>query len=121
MVIPAWGGNSPDSLSSPGSRGMAQRALPYAEKHDIKLAPEIDATMMSNPRETDAYLDLINRTRTRHLGITLDAGMFQRHPTRLISEAGAEVSQTIQPLLTYLFHLRCRYRGPYLFRPNADF
>jgi hypothetical protein len=62
---------------------MIEKALPYAEKYDVRIAPEIHAPIPLKGKYVDSYMDLISRTKTKHLGFTLDMGIFMRRPARV--------------------------------------
>ncbi len=60
---------------------MVQRALPMAEKYDVRIAPEIHAPIPLDGQYIDSYLELIHKTGTKHFGFTMDCGIFcQRLP-----------------------------------------
>jgi hypothetical protein len=58
-------------------------ALPNAEKYDVKLAPEIHAPTPLKGEWVDKYLELITKTKTKHLGYTLDMGVFAKRQARV--------------------------------------
>ncbi|MBS0614138.1 MAG: TIM barrel protein, partial [Proteobacteria bacterium] len=55
---------------------MIERALPTAEKLDVRIAPEIHAPIPIQGKYIESYLELIHRTGTKHMGFTLDCGVF---------------------------------------------
>ncbi len=125
ILRPAWGVASSERSPALAWRELAQKALPYAEKYDIRLAPEVDWSTGSSSRVVDAYVDLIAKTKTKHLGLLLAAG-FQSRPgaggvvsARQFS-AGAEGSKNLQPLLPYILHLRGKFCGPHVFNPQGN-
>jgi sugar phosphate isomerase/epimerase len=63
---------------------MVERAIPYAEKYDVKIAPEIHAPIPLKGKYIDSYLELIARTGTRHIGFTLDMGVFCKRLPRVM-------------------------------------
>ena len=73
---------------------MIERVIPYAEKLDVKVAVEIHAPTMLRSRFIEEYVELINRTGTKHFGFTLDMGLFCRTIPRILTEhylrAGAD-------------------------------
>lgn len=64
---------------------LIEHALPEAEKYDVRIAPEIHAPIPIQGKYIDSYLELIRRTGTKHLGFTLDCGVFcQRLPRVMV-------------------------------------
>jgi len=62
---------------------MISRALPLAEKYDVRIAPEVHAPIPLEGQYIDSYLELIHRTGTRHMGFTVDCGIFCRRLPRV--------------------------------------
>ncbi len=73
---------------------MIERAIPHAEKYDVKIAIEIHAPTMLRSKFIDDYLELINRTGTKHFGFTPDMGLFCRRIPQILTDhclrAGAD-------------------------------
>jgi hypothetical protein len=63
--------------------GIMAAVLPYAEKDNVKLAPEIHAPTPLKGEYIDRYMALIAKTKTKHLGFTLDMGVFVKRPPRV--------------------------------------
>lgn len=60
---------------------MIERALPAAEKYNVRIAPEVHAPIPLQGQYIDSYLELIQKTGTKHVGFTVDCGIFcQRIP-----------------------------------------
>ncbi len=59
-------------------------ALPEAEKNDVRIAPEVHAPIPLQGRYIDAYMDLIHRTGTKHMGFTVDFGIFCKRLPRVM-------------------------------------
>jgi Xylose isomerase-like TIM barrel len=62
---------------------MIERALPVAEKLDVRIAPEVHAPIPLDGKYINAYLELIHRTGTKHMGFTVDFGIFCRRLPRV--------------------------------------
>ncbi len=65
---------------------MIMRALPLAEKYDVKIAPEIHSPIRLKSKYIDDYMELISKTGTKHCGFTLDMGIFARRTPRVAKE-----------------------------------
>jgi sugar phosphate isomerase/epimerase len=63
---------------------LVERALPDAEKYDVRIAPEIHAPIPLEGNYIGSYLDLIHRTGTKHMGFTLDFGVFCKRLPRVM-------------------------------------
>ena len=65
----------------PGWQSYIEKALPYAEKYDVRMQNEIHLpTSLHTPHIRDEYLDFIHRTKTEHFGFNIDFGIFQSKP-----------------------------------------
>jgi sugar phosphate isomerase/epimerase len=65
---------------------MIEKALPLAEKYDLTIAVEMHSPMLLKSRWVDAIMDVIARTKTKHLGFTLDMSLFTKTPPRYREE-----------------------------------
>jgi len=63
---------------------MIERALPVAEKYDVRIAPEVHAPIPLEGKYINSYLELIHRTGTKHMGFTVDFGIFCRRLPRVM-------------------------------------
>ncbi len=64
----------------PGWDKYIERALPYAEKYNVRMCSEVHRpTTLTTPHVFD-YLEFIERTGTKHFGINVDFGTFQDKP-----------------------------------------
>lgn len=62
----------------PGWQTYIEKALPYAEKYDVRMQNEVHLpTTLHTPHIRDEYLDFIHRTGTEHFGFNIDFGTFQ--------------------------------------------
>jgi len=62
---------------------VTEKAIPLAEKYDVWLGFEIHWPLTIKSRLVDAWMALIERTKTTHLGIIPDFGIFQKRPPRV--------------------------------------
>jgi hypothetical protein len=60
---------------------MMEKALPLAEKLDIRIGKEIHQPMSLEGEEVHEIIEFIERTGTRHLGIVPDLGIFGTRPS----------------------------------------
>lgn len=75
IVRPKLGVVSLDLVPDPIWRETIERALPKAEEHGIRIAPEIHAPTPLRSRIVEDYLDLARQT--EHFGLLIDTGIFQ--------------------------------------------
>jgi hypothetical protein len=84
---------------------IAEGALTYAEKYDVKIAPEIHMPIPFKGEWIDGYMEVITRTKTQHLGFTLDFGVFQEMkgmpPMKLPENATPEMKKMMQEMANY--------------------
>ncbi|MEX1377220.1 MAG: TIM barrel protein [Eubacteriales bacterium] len=75
---------------------VIEMALPTAEKYNVRIGKEIHAPLpikhginhkaidpVLDPRMVDQIVDLVERTKTKHVGLVPDFGVFQYRPTDL--------------------------------------
>ena len=61
-----------------GSFSYIEKALPYAEKYDVRMQNEVHLpTTLHTPHIREEYLDFIRRTGTDRFGFNIDFGTFQ--------------------------------------------
>jgi sugar phosphate isomerase/epimerase len=63
---------------------LVERALPSAEKLNVRIAPEIHAPIPLQGKYIESYLELIHRTGSKHMGFTLDFGVFCKRLPRVM-------------------------------------
>lgn len=60
---------------------IIEPALPYAEKYNVILTLEVHAGQSFTEPMTSGFIDIIRRTQSPFLGLTVDTGIFcRRHP-----------------------------------------
>jgi sugar phosphate isomerase/epimerase len=64
---------------------LVERALPAAEKCDVRIAPEVHAPIPLRGEYIDSYLELIHKTGTKHAGFTVDCGIFCKRIPRVFT------------------------------------
>jgi hypothetical protein len=67
-------------------REMTERALPYAEKYDVRIAPEIHAPTLLKSKMVEDFVDVITKNKTEYFGILVDTGVFATRPNRLADQ-----------------------------------
>jgi hypothetical protein len=65
---------------------MIEKALPVAEKYDVRIAPEVHAPILTKGKFIDSYMEIITRTKTKHLGFNPDMGIFCKRLPRVVLE-----------------------------------
>lgn len=67
----------------PGWQSYIEKALPYAEKYDVRMQNEVHLpTTLHTPHIREEYLDFIRRTGTDRFGFNIDFGTFQTRATK---------------------------------------
>jgi len=83
FVRPKIGVISSDLIPHPTWTEAIERSLDLAAALDVVICPEIHAPTPIKHEVVDDYIDLIQRTGTKHLGLLLDTGIFQNRPIPL--------------------------------------
>ncbi len=83
FVRPKIGVVSSDLIPHPTWTEAVERSLDLAADLDVVICPEIHAPTPIKHEVVDDYIDLIQRTGTRHFGLLLDTGIFQDRPIPL--------------------------------------
>src|ERR1039458_5675419 len=84
IMRPKLGVVTPDLMPDQVWRETIERALPQAEKLDVRIAPEIHAPTPLKSHIVDTYMDLITKTKTKYFGFLIDFSV-DRKSTRLNS------------------------------------
>jgi hypothetical protein len=101
-------------------RDIIQKALPEAEKYDIKMCPEIHSPTVLNSETVDDYVDFIEKTRTKHFGLNIDFSVFQNKQLKKGPKSGMPANmpemelkpslpEEIIPLLPYVFCCHAKF------------
>ncbi len=64
----------------PGWEKYIERALPYAEKYNVRMCTEVHRPTTLRRQHIFDYLEFIERTGTEHFGFNVDFGTFQNRP-----------------------------------------
>lgn len=83
FVRPKIGVVSSDLVPDPIWTESVGRSLDLAAELDVVIAPEIHSPTPIKHPVVDDYIDLIQRTGTRHFGLLIDTGIFQDRPIPL--------------------------------------
>jgi hypothetical protein len=119
VLQPAWGPIMSVVQTGSSWKMIAQKNLRYAEKYDVKIAPAVGSSFALQSRLIDTYLDLIERTGTQHLGLTLDLSERGPETARGIMDPATRNLKALAKLVPYALHVRGKFRGPYVFLPEA--
>ncbi|MET0862170.1 MAG: DUF6379 domain-containing protein [Microbacterium sp.] len=83
FVRPKIGVVSSDLVPHPIWTESVERSLELAAELDVIICPEIHSPTPIKHEVVDDYIDLIERTGTKHFGLLLDTGIFQDRPIPL--------------------------------------
>lgn len=83
FVRPKIGVVSSDLIPHPIWTESVERSLDLAAELDVIIAPEIHSPTPIKHPVVDDYIDLIQRTGTKHFGLLIDTGIFQDRPIPL--------------------------------------
>lgn len=83
FVRPKIGVVSSDLVPDPIWTESVERSLELAAELDVVIAPEIHSPTPIKHPVVDDYIDLIQRTGTKHFGLLIDTGIFQDRPIPL--------------------------------------
>ncbi len=117
IMRPKLGVISDDLIPDPVWREMVERALPYAEKYDVRIAPEIHAPTPLKSKTVDDYMDLIAKTGTKHFGMLIDTSIFKDREGRKLKPGEwadpilAIDPRDLFPYLPYVFHMHAKFWG----------
>lgn len=79
---------------------VIEAVLPYAEQHNVVITIEIHGGMSFNIPQVQEFIQLIHKTNSPYLGLTVDTGIFcRRHPrvsTRYFRSLGLNNEKLIQ-------------------------
>jgi len=65
---------------------VMENVLPYLEQYDMKLGVEIHSSASIRGGFAEPYLNLIERKKTKHLGLVPDMSLFAKRPPRVQEE-----------------------------------
>lgn len=83
FVRPKIGVVSSDLVPHPIWTESVERSLDLAAELNVVIAPEIHSPTPIKHPVVDDYIDLIQRTGTKHFGLLIDTGIFQDRPIPL--------------------------------------
>lgn len=117
IMRPKLGVVTDDLVPDPVWREMTERALPYAEKYNVRIAPEIHAPTPLKSKTVDDYLDLIAKTGTKHFGLLIDTSIFKDREGRKLKPGEwadpilAINPRDLKPYLPYIFQIHAKFWG----------
>jgi len=94
FLRPKFGVVTHDLVPDPIWEPAVERVLDLAHKYDIVICPEIHSPTPIKHPVTDAYIDFIERTGTRHFGLLIDTGIFQDRPLPFWPQETPEIRAT---------------------------
>ncbi len=106
----------------PGWQSYIEKALPLAEKYDVKMCTEVHSpTTLSTPH-IEEYLESIRRTGTEHFGFNLDFSIFRdKFPEESIDPLRAQNLVEIKALNNYSKPEEILHVMPYVYCCHAKF
>lgn len=82
----------------PGWQSYIEKALPYAEKYDVRMQNEVHfPTSLHTPHIRDEYMDFIKKTGTRYFGFNIDFGTFQNKQVKGMEMKPRDLSDVSKP------------------------
>ena len=90
----------------PNWREFIKRALPYAEKYNVVMLPEIHLPTKLKSKMIDDYVEFIDKEQTKHFGLNIDFGVFMTPST----------PEDLIPLLPYVYCCHAKFNNM-----NEDF
>ena len=100
-------------------RDVIRKALPYAEKYNVIMMPEIHAPTKLTDQMIMDYVEFIEKEQTEHFGFNVDFGTFQDKPTPgrpAFRPMDPSKPEDIIPLLPYIHCCHAKY-----YNVNEDF
>lgn len=93
-------------------QSFIERALPIAEKYNVRMCPELHQPTALNSAMVDEYVGFIERTGTKHFGLNIDFGVFQLEEGRMaipgIDNPKSDPEDMI-PLLPYTYACHAKF------------
>jgi hypothetical protein len=93
-----------------------EKALPEAEKNNVRMCPEIHKPTLLKSKMVDEYVDFIQKTGTKNFGLNIDFGVFQTKPAPTAQPStGSQQQMTfslpedIIPLLPYTYCCHAKF------------
>lgn len=94
-------------------REFIEMALPDAERYNVRMCPEIHHPTLLKSRMVDDYVEFIEKTKTKHFGITVDFGTMQTNPlpSDWMAKEAAVFSpvEDFEPLLPYSYACHAKF------------
>lgn len=81
----------------PGWEKYVEKALPYAEKYDVKMCSEVHRPTTLTTPHVQAYIEFIKKTRTKHFGLNVDFGTFQNKYPEFLEVKGRYYPRAVVP------------------------
>ena len=100
----------------PNWKEFIRRALPYAEKYNVVMCPEIHAPTLLKDRMIEEYCEFIDKEQTKHFGLNIDFGVFQTNNSMFRRIPGWDPNrpthsepEDIIPLLPYTYCCHAKF------------
>jgi sugar phosphate isomerase/epimerase len=89
-----------------------ERALPVAEKYNVRMCPELHQPTALKSAIVDEYVNFIERTGTQHFGLNIDFGVFQLEEGRMMipgMDNPRSDPEDMIPLLPYTYACHAKF------------
>jgi sugar phosphate isomerase/epimerase len=80
---------------------LLAKCIPYAEQYNVKMAVEVHAPWSFDHPWMMRYMDMIERTKTRHIGFIPDCGIFTKRLPRVVRDKALRSGAT-ESILDYV-------------------
>ena len=95
-------------------REVIKRALPYAEKYDVRMQPEIHSPTLLKDPMMDDYVEFIEKEQTKYFGFNIDFGVFRNKGLRTFPGQDPNrplwsEPEDIVPLLKYVYCCHAKF------------
>lgn len=97
-------------------REFIRMALPYAEKYNVRMCPEIHNPTLLKSKMVEDYVEFIEKEKTKYFGINFDFGVFQTNPIQMwegqdLSKLKFSAVEDFLPLLPYTYACHAKFQN----------
>jgi len=97
-------------------REFVAKALPDAEKYNVRMCPEIHNPTVLKSKMVNDYVEFIEKQKTKYFGINVDFGVFQTNPIPMwegqdLSMLRFSAVEDFLPLLPYTYACHAKFQN----------